>query len=124
MRRVGNPTGNVVCRIWNSSGIVMATLGQVAVTGITNIAPQWTQVPFTMESNTYQMKVGDLIGIEFTTGTATDHIVLAGWSWQSAASASSDFEDFGIAAAADKFGVKSLYANDGNYSYDWEIPSE
>lgn len=125
MRRVGNALGDVSCRIWDINGTVKATISQFATSGITNMAPQWTQVPFTLQNNAYQMKVGDLIGIEYTTGNAQDHILLAGWTFQgaSAQSATAEVEGGQIAAATDKFGTRMIYANSGAFLYDWEIPS-
>jgi hypothetical protein len=125
MRRVGNPLGDVTCRIWDINGTVKATISQFGITGITNMAPQWTQVPFTLQNNAYQMKVGDLIGVEYTAGNPQDHIVVAGWTFQgaSAQSATAEVEGGQIAAATDKFGTRMIYANSGSFLYDWEIPS-
>ena len=128
MRRVGNPTGSVACRIWTNQGVVRQTMGTVPVTGITNQSNQWTQVPFTLENNTVQMSTGDLIGIEFTTGNAQDHIVLGGHTWNTAADMETLAASEGgqISAANDKYGVRMIYANSGNFHYEdeWEIPSD
>jgi len=123
MRRVGNPSGDVSCRIWNSSGVVRQTLGQVAVTNLTNQASQWTQSTFTLQNNDIQMATGDLVGVEFTSGNAQDHILVAGWTWQQAADAAAAAEGGEAAAATDKFGTRMIYANSGAFKYDWEIPS-
>src|SRR5262245_43430512 len=121
-----SPPGNVpvFCRIWSNTGQVMQTLGQIEPSTLTNQANQWTQVPFTLQNNTYQMKIGDLIGIEFTTGNAVDHILVGGWTFQRAAEAAAAAEGGGeTAAATDKFGTKMIYANTGSFMYDWELPS-
>jgi hypothetical protein len=126
LRRVGNPTGTVSCRIWSNTGQVLATMGQVEVTSLTNQAPQWTQVPFTLQNNTYLMKPGDLIGCEFTTGNAADHIVMGGHQWNIATAAAdlATAEGGQISAANDRNGVRMIYANSGNFHYsdEWEIP--
>jgi hypothetical protein len=125
LRRIGNPSGSIWCRIWNSSGVVMQTLGGIPVTSISNQSNQFSQVPFTLQDNAYQMKVGDLVGLEFTSGTADDHIVVGGWSWRSAGSAAAAAEA-GLpeaTAVSDSRGVKMIYANTGTFDYDWEIPS-
>lgn len=124
LRRVGNPQGTVSCRIWQSNGVVMATLGQIEASSITNVSPQWTQAAFTLQNNAYTMKVSDLIGIEFVTGSNTDHILVAGWTWATTASVATEGEAGEVAAAQDKFGVRYIYPNNGNFHYEneWEIP--
>ena len=124
LRRVGNPVGTISCRIWTSTGVVMATMGQIESTSITNASGQWTQAAFTLQNNAYTMKVGDLIGIEFVTGSNVDHILVAGWTWQTTAAAAAAGELGEVAAASDKFGVRMIYPNSGGFHYDneWEIP--
>ena len=123
MRNVGNPQGAALCRIWDSNGVVLQTLGSVTVAGLTNQSPQWTQVPFTLQTNNYTMRVGDIVGIEYVNGTAQDHILLGGWNGATTANQAADFEGNVSAAATDKFGVRMIYANTGSFLYDWEIPS-
>lgn len=121
-RRVGNPQGDMACRIWDANGVVMETLGTSQVSNLTNSEFDWTQIAFTLETNAYRCKVGDLVGIEYTQGSATDHIALAGWTWQTAAAAAIESEAGQTAAATDVNGVRMMYANSGNFDYDWEIP--
>ena len=103
----------------------MATIGSVGASVITDQIGQWTQVPFTLQNNTYKMKVGDLIGVEYALGDATNHIVMAGWQFQTAAAQAAAFEMAEPTAANDKFGVRMIYANNGAFHYDteWELPS-
>lgn len=126
LRRIGNPQGTVSCRIWSNVGVVMATLGQIEATSLTNMATQWTQAAFTLQNNSYTMKVGDLVGIEFVTGNNTDHILVAGWTWASTAAVATEGEAGQITAASDKFGVRMIYPNNGGFHYEneWEIPSD
>ena len=128
MRRVGNPQGLVACRIWTTSGQVMTTMGQVDASTLTNQAGQWTQVAFTFQNNTYQMKVTDLIGIEFASGSPEDHIVLGGHTFSTATEMADTAaaEGGSITAANDKFGVRMIYANSGSFHYEdeWELPSD
>jgi len=125
-RRVGNPQGIVTCRIWDRLGVVKQTLGEVNITNITASPPQWTQIPFTLQENGYNMVIGDLIGVEFTTGTPADHIVLAGWQWQNATDAANAALDGVGNAVADRHGVRIVYPNSGAFHYEneWEIPSD
>lgn len=122
MRRVGNPAGNVSCRIWSSVGVVKQTLGQISVTNLTNQSSQWTESTFTLQNNDIQMTTGDLVGVEFDSGNAQDHVLVAGWAWQQTADASAAAEGGEAAAATDKFGTRMIYANNGNFLYNWEIP--
>lgn len=126
LRRVGNPQGTVSCRIWSNNGVVMQTLGQIQASSLTNASGQWSQSAFTLQDNTYNMKVGDLIGIEFTTGSNVDHILVAGWTWASTAAVAAEAETFEITAASDKYGVRYIYPNTGGFHYEdqWEIPSD
>lgn len=126
LRRVGNPQGTVSCRIWSNNGVVMQTLGQIQASSLNNQAGQWTQAAFTLQDNSYNMKVGDLIGVEFTTGSNTDHILVAGWTWASTAAVAAEAETLEITAASDKFGVRYIYPNTGGFHYEseWEIPGD
>lgn len=71
-RKYGNPTGNALLGVWNSSGTLVHTYGTVDVSTLTT-SNAWISA----ESTTgYELSAGDTVGIFHSTGTNSDHISL------------------------------------------------
>ena len=69
LKNVNSATGTAYCRVWNSSGAVVTTLGSVDVSTINSA--DFVAVPFTANTNTHKLGVESVIGVEYNTGTGS-----------------------------------------------------
>ena len=70
-----NPTGIATCKMWNGSGNVIATFGQVNVAEISQ-GGIYDTVVFENLNNTVAIVSGCRIGLEYTTGSSSDQVLV------------------------------------------------
>lgn len=72
MRVLGNPTGTIYCRVWNSTGVEQFTVGSVDVETLDtgSWGSSFTDQLITFNaSSSYTIQAGDYIGIQYSGGT-------------------------------------------------------
>ena len=72
LKKVGSPTGNASCRIWNSADVVQTTLGQIDVSTLTTdfVAHTFNTGP------AYTCSAGDIMGMEYDAGSSTTNVTI------------------------------------------------
>ena len=74
LAKVGTPLGNVVAKIWNSSGTAVYTC-PTTVAADADLSTSPTDISYDFSTNTHAMVVGDRIGVEYT-GTSSSNYVI------------------------------------------------
>lgn len=73
-RGANTPTGTATCKIYNTSGTAVVTLGSFTVDGISESG--WTAKTFTNLTHTHALALNERIGVEYTAPNSNDQLLM------------------------------------------------